>query len=238
MNIYGAIQTVMNECGAVAKDSKNPQQGYKYRGIDAVMNAINPALRKAGVFVVPEVLDYDCYERANNKGTCLLYSRVKVKYTFYAADGSFVTACVVGEGMDTGDKSMNKAMSAAFKYALFQTFCIPTEEMLDSEQDSPEPIPKNMRPDTNAEPEIKEPKKPIEIKNPTAQDIQDLAKEVSEGMTMVTDEQIGHIQKLARERGVMASEIYKRYNIKSLKQMTQAMADRCILDLQSTRARK
>ncbi len=141
-NIYTAINAVMNDCGAVAKNSKNPQQGYLYRGIDAVMNAINPALTKNKVFVAPEVLEQTREERVNSKGTLLIYSIVKVKYTFFAEDGSSVSAVVVGEGMDSGDKATNKAMSAAFKYALFQVFCIPTEEMIDSEKDSPEPEPK------------------------------------------------------------------------------------------------
>jgi hypothetical protein len=72
----------------------------------------------------------------------LIYSVIKVRYTFYTTDGSSVESVVVGEAMDSGDKSMNKAMSAAFKYACFQTFCIPTEEMIDSESESPEPAPK------------------------------------------------------------------------------------------------
>lgn len=139
MNIYQAINAVMKDCGAVGKDSRNPQQGYQYRGIDAVMNAINPALTKNKVFVAPEVLEQTREERQSAKGGLLIYSIVKVKYTFYAEDGSNVSAVVMGEGMDSGDKATNKAMSAAFKYALFQTFCIPTEEMIDSEIDSPEP---------------------------------------------------------------------------------------------------
>lgn len=142
MNIYTAIMNVMKDCGAVGKDSRNPQQGYKYRGIDAVMNALNPALIKNRVFVVPEVLEQAREERQTAKGGLLIYSVVTVKYTFYAEDGSSVSAVVTGEGMDSGDKATNKAMSAAFKYALFQTFCIPTEEMVDSEIESPEPAPK------------------------------------------------------------------------------------------------
>lgn len=138
-NIYQAINAVMKDCGAVGKDSMNPQQGYRYRGIDAVMNALNPALVKNGVFVVPEVLEQTREEREKAKGGLLIYSIVKVRYTFIAEDGSSVSAVVMGEGMDSGDKATNKAMSAAFKYALFQTFCIPTEEMIDSETDSPEP---------------------------------------------------------------------------------------------------
>lgn len=156
-NIFAAINAVMKDCGAVGKDSTNPQQGYKYRGIDAVMNAINPALTKNKVFVAPEVLEQTREERVNAKGTLLIYSMVKVKYTFFAEDGSFVSAVVMGEGMDSGDKATNKAMSAAFKYALFQVFCIPTEEMIDSETDSPEPQPKQeqkKRPAKQAVPQL------------------------------------------------------------------------------------
>lgn len=146
--IYKAIHEAMEACQAVGKDSRNPQQGYKYRGIDAVMNAINPALRKAGIFCVPEVQDTSREERTTKNGALMIYSVVTVKYSFFAEDGSSVTATVIGEGMDSGDKSYNKAMSAAFKYALFQVFCIPTEEMVDSEIDSPEPQPRTTAPQT------------------------------------------------------------------------------------------
>lgn len=140
--IYAAISAVMKDCGFVAKDSRNPQQNYKYRGIDAVMNALNPALIKNKVFVVPEMLEQTREERHTSKGGLLIYSICRMKYTFYTEDGSCVSAVVTGEGMDSGDKATNKAMSAAFKYACFQTFCIPTEEMYDSEMDSPEPVQK------------------------------------------------------------------------------------------------
>lgn len=129
--IYKAINKVMSEVGFIGKDSKNQSQGFKYRGIDAVMNALNPALIRNGVFAVPEVLEQTREERTNSKGTTLIYSIMKIRYRFYAEDGSNVECVVIGEGMDSGDKASNKAMSVAFKYACFQTFCIPTEEMMD-----------------------------------------------------------------------------------------------------------
>lgn len=136
MNIYESISAVMGEIGAVGKNSKNQQQGFMFRGIDAVMNAINPALTKYKVFIVPEVMEQTREERINVKGTLLIYSICKVKYTFYAEDGSYIQSVVIGEGMDTGDKATNKAMSIAFKYACFQVFCIPTEEMKDPDAES------------------------------------------------------------------------------------------------------
>lgn len=134
--IYAAINAVMNDVGAVGKNDVNNFDKYKFRGIDAVMNALSPAMVKNHVFVTPEVLESSREERTNKNGGLMIYSVVKVKYTFYTDDGSNVVAVVIGEAMDRSDKSTNKAMSAAFKYACFQTFCIPTEEMQDADKES------------------------------------------------------------------------------------------------------
>lgn len=142
MNIYEAINAVMNDVGAIGKNTKNTTQGFMFRGIDAVMNALQPALIKNHVFVVPEVLEQTREERATQKGGALIYSICKIRYTFYAEDGSSVSSIVIGEGMDSGDKATNKAMSIAFKYACFQVFCIPTEEMKDPDAECFEVKPK------------------------------------------------------------------------------------------------
>lgn len=138
-NIHESIAAVMAEIGAIGKNSQNKQQGFMYRGVDAVMNAINPALIKYKMYIVPEVLEYTCNERTTAKGGNLIYAICKMRYTFYAEDGSCIPATVMGMGMDSGDKAMNKAMSVAFKYACFQTFCIPTEEMKDPDTETPPP---------------------------------------------------------------------------------------------------
>ena len=129
MNIYEAISATMADVGAIGKQDKNQQQGFMYRGVDAVMNALQPAMLKNHLFVVPEVIDQTREERVTQKGNNLIYSILRVRFTFYAEDGSSINAVVIGEGMDSGDKASNKAMSIAFKYACFQVFCIPTEEI-------------------------------------------------------------------------------------------------------------
>ena len=144
--VYSLINKAMIDIGAIGKDSTNQQQKFKYRGIDAVMNALSPAMRKHGLFVTPEVLDHKREERQTSSGGRLLYSILTMRYTMYAPDGSNVSAVVIGEGMDSGDKASNKAMSAAFKYAMFQLFCIPTDEMFDPDANTPEnskPAPQN-----------------------------------------------------------------------------------------------
>lgn len=140
-NIFQAINAVMEDLGPIAKEktaSYNGKGGYKYRGIDDVMNALQPMMKKHGLFVVPKVIKQEREERIeekiyNNevKQQRTKFSILTVEYTFYALDGTSVTATVVGEGMDSGDKASNKAMSVAYKYACFQVFSIPTEEMVD-----------------------------------------------------------------------------------------------------------
>ena len=136
--IYKAICEVMKDVGVVGKDSTNDFDHYKFRGIDAVMNSLNPAMVKNHVFVTPTILDSKREERQSKNGQTMMYSVLTVKYTFYTDDGSSVECVVIGEAMDRSDKSTNKALSAAFKYACFQTFCIPTEEMKDADAESPE----------------------------------------------------------------------------------------------------
>lgn len=136
--IYGLIAQAMRDVGAIGKDSVNQQQKYKFRGIDAVYNALNPVMSKLGLFVCPEILEHRREERTNTNGTVLKYSILTIKYTMYAPDGSNVSCVVVGEGMDSGDKASNKAMSVALKYACFQLFMIPTEEMVDPDAETHE----------------------------------------------------------------------------------------------------
>lgn len=142
--IYAAICGVMEDIKAVGKDALNKTQGFKYRSIDAVMNALNPAMIKHKIFCAPEVIEQIREERTTGKGSTLIYSVCKIRYRFFTVDGSYIDAVVVGEGMDSGDKATNKAMSVAFKYACFQTFCIPTENLIDDpDADTPEPNRKN-----------------------------------------------------------------------------------------------
>lgn len=130
MNVYQCIAKVSEKLAkeGIAKDRKNDQQGYKFRGIDDIYNALAPILAEFGLVIVPRILSRQVTERATQKGGVLFYVVVEAEFDFVSiADGSKVTARTYGEAMDSGDKATNKAMSAAYKYVAFQTFCIPTE---------------------------------------------------------------------------------------------------------------
>lgn len=137
MNIYQAITAAMADIEPIAKGRKNKEQGFQFRGIDDIMNELQPVLKTHGLFVVPKVREVIRQEKPTKTGGTLLYSIVTMDYTMYAADGSSVSGATVGEGMDSGDKASNKAMAVALKYFLLQTFCIPTEDAKDPDADSP-----------------------------------------------------------------------------------------------------
>jgi broad-specificity NMP kinase len=112
----------------IAKSHKNEQQGFAYRGIDDVLNRMAHHLVEANLVIVPRVLSREVQERLNSRGNPLIYVTLTVEYSIMSTvDGSSVQCVTVGEAMDSGDKATNKAMSAAYKYAAFQAFSIPTE---------------------------------------------------------------------------------------------------------------
>lgn len=128
--VYQLIAAVSSEIAqdGISKSRKNQQQGYSFRGIDDVYNALAPVMAKHGLVILPRILSRELTERASAKGGVLFSVVVEAEFDFVSShDGSKHTVKTYGEAMDSADKATNKAMSAAYKYAAFQTFCIPTE---------------------------------------------------------------------------------------------------------------
>lgn len=126
--VYAALAAVMEDCKGVAKRDRNDHQKFMFRGIDAVVNAVGPILRKHQVIVVPNVehVTYDTVQTSTGKPATAC--RVLVTYTFYAPDGSSIDSRVAAEAWDAGDKAAPKAMSVAFRTALLQALALPTDE--------------------------------------------------------------------------------------------------------------
>ncbi len=139
--VYVAISNVMAGLAraGIGKVRKNESQGYKFRGIDDVYNALAPLMAGEGLCILPKCLSRSVTERQSARGGVLFAVVVDVEFTFASSkDGSSVTVRVPGEAMDSADKATNKAMSAAYKYACLQTFCIPTEGDNDADAHHPE----------------------------------------------------------------------------------------------------
>ncbi len=134
------IQSELNKTG-ITKSHKNAQQGYSFRGIDDVYNALSPLLAEHGLCILPRMLSRTVVERATKAGGALFSVVVEAEFDFVAvSDGSKHVVKTYGEAMDSADKATNKAMSAAYKYACVQAFSIPTEGDNDADAHTPEVV--------------------------------------------------------------------------------------------------
>ena len=139
MHVYEAIAAITASLSKVgiAKGRKTQQGGgasFSFRGIDDVLNALSPLLAEHKLCIFPRVTNRSSVERQTKSGGALFYTTVDAEFDFVSAvDGSKHTAATIGEAMDSGDKSTNKAMSIAYKYAVFLTFCVPIEGTPDAD---------------------------------------------------------------------------------------------------------
>lgn len=158
MSVYQAITAVMDDLSkeGIQKDRKNSQQGYNFRGIDDVYNALSPILAKHKLCILPRIIGRTVIERETRNGGAIFYVTVEAEFDLVSAvDGSKHTIRTFGEAMDTADKATNKAQSAAYKYAAMQAFCIPTEGDNDADATTHEVKPKQIREEDTKPPKHK-----------------------------------------------------------------------------------
>lgn len=154
--VIKALAAVMADVHGVAKRERNTQQGFSFRGVDAVVNAVGPALRKHGVIVVPLAEDIQHEAFTTGKGTPMRSVTLRVRWRFYGPAGDSIDAVSYGEAADAGDKAVPKAHSVAYRTVLLQALCIPTDEpdpdayAYERPGATPPPAPPVTQPPTNA----------------------------------------------------------------------------------------
>lgn len=241
MEIIQLLSKCMEDAGAVRKTERNTHQNFNFRGIDSVVNAVSPALRKHGVVVIPQINEciYETVTIGQNR-TQMGHVRVNVTYTFHAPDGSNVSATVSAESMDSGDKATAKAMSVAFRTALLQTLCLPTD---DTDPDADTYVRSEAPKQTAPKPSAQTAKRaelgskakadaPAEVKP---------AKRTEDGpirIDAVSENQIKYIRSLAHEVGSDDELLHSLAGKDSLKDMDKREASALIEDLMAIKAGK
>lgn len=126
-SVFQAVSEVMNDVREVRKGDRNSQQGFNFRGIDAVMNAAGPALRKHGVIIAPisanlsaELVEAGKKKAKDTSGT--------VAFRWFGPEGDYFDTEVFAEGRDYADKGGAKTMSVALRTCILQTLCLPTDD--------------------------------------------------------------------------------------------------------------
>lgn len=137
-DIHHAINEVYKRIGYVAKKGKvdmGNNRSYKFAGEAEFIAAIRPEMAELGIYQQPLHVEIVTNERIesekewNGKITKSYQHRAVIKtvYRFIHKDSAtWVEVTAIGEGMDTGDKAFNKAMTGANKYAVRQLFMIET----------------------------------------------------------------------------------------------------------------
>lgn len=207
--VYQLIAEVAAEMAheGISKGRRNQQQGYNFRGIDDVYNALAPVISKHGLVILPRILSREVTERQAKGGGALFSVTVEAEFDFVSSlDGTKHTVKTYGEAMDSADKATNKAMSAAYKYAAFQTFCIPTEG--DNDADA-------VTHQVNAKAQAKAP--------------------AVSGPELMSDEQIANIKALAQEVKAEIKPILDFYKVGSLNFIPAARYTQIVRSLEKKR---
>jgi hypothetical protein len=101
------------------------------------MNRLTPILAARKLCVLPRVLERFTAERSSRQEELLISVTLKVAFDLVSPeDGSRHTVEVYGEALDRGDKVTAKALTAAYKTAMLQTFCVPVTGSADADASS------------------------------------------------------------------------------------------------------
>jgi len=122
VGLYKKMQAVMKDVAYLSKDDSVEFKSTKYKAIseEKVTSAVRTAMVEHGLVIFP-------IEQHIGKDGNL--SSVNTKYKIVDVDtGQFEIIASSGEGADTQDKGVGKAMTYAYKYLLLRTFAIPTGE--------------------------------------------------------------------------------------------------------------
>lgn len=138
--VYEKILAVMSAVNYLNKDGfveTGKGKGYKALTDEKVLAAVRPALVAAGLVILPvkmeqqrtdeQVKAYDGSTKTNR------ITDVSVTYRIINVEDpkDYVEVVSAGTGVDTQDKGIGKAMTYAKKYAILNSFLIPSGEDTD-----------------------------------------------------------------------------------------------------------
>lgn len=122
-----SIHAVMSIVEVVAKTQYNDFAKYNFRGVDAIYNAVGPALRRVGAVVTNDVIKITRKETKTSQGKDTLETVVKLRVRWYGTDGGEpIESIVYGETLENSDKGLAQAISVAMRTYFINLLVIPT----------------------------------------------------------------------------------------------------------------
>ena len=163
-NIYEKLFDVQGRVGHLSKTEKNPQQGFNYVKASTATDAIRGAFNDVGIVITFDQTESNVQSYATAGGKLWWFTELQAIITFINIHKpeEKVSIRVCGQGTDSGEKGIGKALSYAFKYGMFKQFLISTDED-DPERPSEDRDDRNQPPRTRRPPEA--PQQPQQAKN-------------------------------------------------------------------------
>lgn len=130
--VHVAWSRVMADVQSVAKKDQRADVGgrYSFRGVDTVVNAVGPALRRHGVVMLPtKIVSSEYRESRTSKGNTMQEVVLTIEWTVIGPAGDQLpTFQSIGQATDTQDKGSSKASSVAQRVAMLTALHIPTQD--------------------------------------------------------------------------------------------------------------
>lgn len=122
-----AMLEVINEVENIPKNGYNTTMDYNYVLERDVLDTLRKSLANKGIVIIPSIVETSEREVLLDNGEPTIISKVVMSYTFFdTQNGGSITTYGVGEGQDSLDKGIYKAITGCQKYVLLKTFMIPT----------------------------------------------------------------------------------------------------------------
>src|SRR5438270_11382964 len=218
-HVFAAINAISADIAkvGVSKTHFNQADNYKYRSIDDVLDRLAPLLAKHRLCVLPRVLKRSLIERRDEAQHLLFHVSLKVRFVLTSVDdASARSVTVYGEALDASDKATAKAMSAAYKSAMIQTFCIPLCGSEEPDQSSPRASARN---------HVAE---PVQGWEQWARDIEDIVAvcETERAIAIVQVRYRDLLKALSRERADLYQQVGAAFGVRREALLAQAAASR------------
>lgn len=128
-NLFAKLVEVAQAIDHVEKGGRNTAQSYDYvRAVD-VARIVRKELSDRGVVPITSTRVVSVEPAGQTRSGAIQYlTTIAGTVTFHDSESSdLVSFDIVGQGIDTGDKGIYKAITGALKYALTTAFLIPNE---------------------------------------------------------------------------------------------------------------
>jgi hypothetical protein len=125
-NITQKLVKILGAVARVKKNGFNAHQKYQYATEADIMDAVKEALIENSVFITESSRVLDIKDLVKDGKTSFI-TTVETTHTFIDADsGESLSVTSVGQGHDSLDKGVYKAITGANKYFLVKNFLIST----------------------------------------------------------------------------------------------------------------